>query len=150
MSIPAGTAPYMVPRRNADGAIDAGTEQIVNLTAGSATGHAVEYDQMNTAIAAVSTPTVDTINAITGDETAVAGLYTLNVIDSASASCAITLPAAAAGKVVRFSVEAYTSVITIAAGAGDALGTNVPAALYLAGETLKLTAKDSTTWLVSC
>ena len=54
MSVPAGTSPYMVPRRNADGSINAGDEKIVNLAVGSATGDAVEYDQMNTAIAAVA------------------------------------------------------------------------------------------------
>ena len=150
MSVPAGTSPYMVPRRNADGSINAGSEKIVNLAVGSATGDAVEYDQMNTAIAAVAVPTVDTINAITGDETAVAGIFTLNVVDSSSASCAITLPAAATGKVVRLSVKSYTNAITIAAGAGDTLGTNVPTSLLLAGETLKLTAEDAALWLVSC
>ena len=150
MSAPFGTGAYLAVRRTSTGAIDAASHKILNVTDGSDSGDAVNKGQLDAAISGVSVPSVDTINPITGDETAVAGLFTLNVVDASSASCAVTLPAAAAGKVVRLSVKNATNAITLAAGSGDSLGTNVPTALYVAGETLKLTAEDDTTWLMSC
>jgi hypothetical protein len=148
MSIPAGTGAYKLPRRNSAGEIDAGSQKIKNLTAGAATGDAVEYDQLQSAISGVSVPSVETINAITTSATATAGIFTTNTVSTSGGAVTVTLPAAATGKVVKIVVIDDTNAVTIAAGSGDALGTNVPTSLLVEDETLKLIALDATTWRV--
>ena len=150
MSAPFGTGAYLAVRRTSTGAIDAASHKILNVTDGSDSGDAVNKGQLDAAISGVSVPSVETVVDLTGTATATAGLFTTNFIDASGGAVSITLPAAAAGKVVKFTVINATNAISIAAGSGDTLSTNVPTALYVVDETLKLVAKDATTWYIGC
>jgi hypothetical protein len=146
MSAPFGSGAYQALRRTSDGSIDAASEKILNVANGTDNGDAVNKGQLDSAISGVTVPSGMTINPVTGDETLVAGLFTLNVIDASSASCACTFPAASEGKTVNWTVKDATNAITFVAGSGDTLTAGVPTAAYTKNECGKAVADGDTNW----
>jgi hypothetical protein len=130
------------------GDLDLDSNKIVNLSTPTDDTDAATKAYVDSAVSGVSVPSTETPVDITASGTATAGLFTTNFVSSASGAVAVTLPAAAAGKVVKLVVTDATNAITIVAGAGDSLSANVPTQLYMVDEGVKLIAKDSTTWYV--